>query len=195
MPWEKSFDEEVTLEKAMHVFWEKGFDSASIADLLDRTGINRGSLYNTFGGKQALFVKALLKYDQDKRRTALAELEALDDPQRAVGEFFDNMVAVTIEDPERKGCFLFNTVLECPTHEPEVNEIVANGLREIEAFFRRCIEVAQARDDIPKSVDPSAKAKALLALALAIRVLGRSPYCDEGLQTIANEAKALISSS
>jgi TetR/AcrR family transcriptional regulator, transcriptional repressor for nem operon len=193
MPWEKSFDEEATLEKAMHVFWEKGFDSASITDLLEGTGINRGSLYNAFGGKQALFVRTLLKYDQDKRRKALADLEALDDPQRAIGEFFDSMVTVTVDDPKRKGCFLFNTVLECPSHEPEVNAIVANGLREIEAFFRRCIEVAQVRGDIPSSVNPEAKAKALLALALAIRVLGRSPYCDEGLQTIADEAKSLIS--
>ncbi len=63
MPWEKSFDEEVAIEKAMLVFWEKGFEPASIADLLEGTGLNRGSLYNAFGGKQQLFVKALLKYD------------------------------------------------------------------------------------------------------------------------------------
>jgi TetR/AcrR family transcriptional repressor of nem operon len=57
MPWEKSFNEETALEKAMQVFWEKGFEPASIADLLEGTGLNRGSLYNAFGGKQQLFVK------------------------------------------------------------------------------------------------------------------------------------------
>ena len=192
MPWEKSFDEEAALEKAMQVFWSKGFDSASMADLIEETGINRGSLYNAFGGKQPLFVKALLKYDRDNRKATLARLEALDDPRRAVCEFFDNILANTVADTERKGCFLFNTVLESGTHEAEVNEIVVNGLREIEGFFRRSIEVGQARGDIRKDIDPAAKAKALLALALAIRVLSRGPYTETALRTIADEAKQLI---
>lgn len=192
MPWEKSFDEEVALEKAMHVFWDKGFDSASIADLIEQTGVNRGSLYNAFGGKHALFVKALLKYDRDNRQANLARLEAMDNPKRAISEFFDNMVTNTLADTERKGCFLFNTVLDSSSHEAEVNEIVANGLREIEGFFRRSIEVGQARGDIRQDIDAQAKAKALLALSLAIRVLGRGPYNESALQTIADEAKQLI---
>ena len=192
MPWEKSFDEEVALEKAMHVFWDKGFDSASIADLIEQTGVNRGSLYNAFGGKHALFVKALLKYDRDNRQANLARLEAMDNPKRAISEFFDNMVTNTLADTERKGCFLFNTVLDSSSHEADVNEIVANGLREIEGFFRRSIEVGQARGDIRQDIDAQAKAKALLALSLAIRVLGRGPYNESALQTIADEAKQLI---
>lgn len=192
MPWEKSFDEDVVLEKAMQVFWNKGFDSASIADLIEQTGINRGSLYNAFGGKQPLFVKALLKYERDKRKDRLATLEALDAPVKAIGDFFDLMVANTLADTERKGCFLFNTVLDSGTHDAEVNEIVANGLREIEGFFRRSIEVGQARGDVRKDIDPESKAKVLLALALSIGVLGRGPFADSALQTIADEAKQLI---
>lgn len=192
MPWEKSFDEEVALEKAMHVFWDKGFDSASIADLIEHTGVNRGSLYNAFGGKHALFVKALLKYDRDNRQANMARLEALDNPKQAVGEFFDNIVANTLADTDRKGCFLFNTVLASGSHEADVNDIVANGLREIEGFFRRSIEVGQARGEIPQDIDAKSKAKVLLALSLAIRVLGRGPYNESALHTIANEAKQLI---
>lgn len=192
MPWKKSFDEEVALEKAMRVFWEKGFDSASIADLIEGTGINRGSLYNAFGGKQALFVRALLKYDRDNRQAAFARLEALDDPKQAIGNFFDDMVTKAVADTERMGCFLFNTVSESTTHEAEVNDIVANGLREIEAFFRRCIEVGQARGDIPKSLDPEAKAKALLAMSAGIRVLARGSFTEATLQTMADEGKQLI---
>jgi TetR/AcrR family transcriptional repressor of nem operon len=75
MPWEKSFDEDEAVGKAMNVFWEKGFEPASMADLIAGTGITRGSLYNAFGGKEQLFVKALQKYDKDKRRARLAELE------------------------------------------------------------------------------------------------------------------------
>ncbi|GAA4095846.1 TetR/AcrR family transcriptional regulator [Zhongshania borealis] len=192
MPWEKSFSEDVVLEKAMQVFWSKGFDSASMANLIKETGINRGSLYNAFGGKQALFVKTLLKYDSENRKTTLAKLEALDEPCRAICEFFDGIVANTVADTERKGCFLFNTVLACGSHSAEVNAIVANGLREIEGFFRRCIEVGQVRGDIRKDIDAESKAKAMVALALAIRVLGRGAYTEAALKTIAAEAKQLI---
>ena len=192
MPWVKSFDEETAIESAMQVFWEKGFEPASIADLLAGTGLNRGSLYNAFGGKQQLFVSALLKYDRDYRQAMLAKLEALDNPRKAVATFFDSIVADTVDDQDHKGCFLFNTALEIGTHDEKVNEIVTNGIREIEAFFRRSIEVGQARGDIPKELVPQATAKALLALIVAIRVLGRGVFEAAALHTIADEGKRLI---
>ncbi|NJN48104.1 MAG: TetR/AcrR family transcriptional regulator [Candidatus Competibacteraceae bacterium] len=191
MPWEKSFNEETALEKAMQVFWEKGFEPASIADLLEGTGLNRGSLYNAFGGKRQLFVKALLKYDRD-RQAMLAKLEALDNPKKAIAAFFDTIVARTVADQDHKGCFLFNTALEITTHDETVNDIVSKGVREIEAFFRRSIEVGQARGDIPKELNPEATAKALLALIVAIRVLGRGVFAEVALQKIADEGKRMV---
>ena len=191
MPWEKSFDEDIAVEKAMQVFWKKGFDSASISDLIEGTGVNRGSLYNAFGGKQPLFVKALLKYDVD-RQAMLASLEALDDPKKAVSTFFDSIVAKTVADQHHKGCFMFNTALDISTHDDEVKEIVTNGVKAIEAFFRRSIEVGQARGDIRKSVEAKTTANTLVALTVAIRVLGRGVFAEAALQEIADEAKRLI---
>ena len=181
MPWEKSFDEEAALEKAMKVFWEKGFEPASIADLIEGTGINRGSLYNA----------ALLKYDRDNHRAALAKLEALDDPKQAISTLFDAVVAETVADEDHKGCFLINTASEIATHDEEVAEIVRRGFREIEGFFRRSIEVGQARGDMPKALDPQDTAKALLAFIVAIRVLGRGVFSEAALRTIAEEGKRL----
>jgi len=191
MPWEKSFDEETAIENAMQVFWEKGFEPASITDLLEGTGLNRGSLYNAFGGKQQLFVKALLNYDQD-RKAMLARLEALDDPQKAITTFFDTTVANTVADQDHKGCFLFNTALQINMHDEEVNAIVTNGVREVEAFFRRCIEVGQARGEMPNELVPEATAKALLALIVSIRVLGRGVFAEAALHTVADEGKRMI---
>jgi len=191
MPWEKSFDEETAVENAMQVFWEKGFEPTSIADLLAGTGLNKGSLYNAFGGKQQLFVKALQKYDQE-RQAMLAKLEAMDDPQKAIATFFDSIVARTVADENRKGCFMFNTALQINAHDEEVNTIVTNGVREIEAFFRRSIEVGQARGEIPKELVPEATAKALLALIVGIRLLGRGVFTEASLRTIADEGKRLI---
>ena len=192
MPWEKSFNEDDAIAKAMKVFWEKGFEPASIADLIASTGITRGSLYNAFGGKEQLFVKALLKYDLENRRAMLAELEAMDDPRRAIAALFDGIVAETLADTEKKGCFIVNTASELATHGEEVNRIVHNGIREFEAFLRRSIEVGQARKDIPESLDAAATAKALLAMIVAIRVLGRGVFDKSALTTIADQALRLL---
>lgn len=122
----------------------------------------------------------------------LAKLEAMDNPKKAIATFFDGIVATTVADEDRKGCFMFNTALEISAHDEQVNEIVTNGIREIEAFFRRSIEVGQARGDMPKGLDPQATAKALLALIVAIRMLGRGVFAEAVLQSIADEGKRLI---
>lgn len=192
MPWEKSFDEEDAIGKAMKVFWEKGFEPASIADLIESTGITRGSLYNAFGGKEQLFVKALLKYDSENRRAMLAEMEAMDDPRRAITMLLEGIVAETLADTEKKGCFIVNTASELATHGEEVSQIVHKGIREFEAFLRRSIEVGQARKEFPESLDPEATAKALFAMIVAIRVLGRGVFEEPALTTIANQALHLL---
>ncbi len=192
MPWEKSFDEDEAVGKAMKVFWEKGFEPASMADLIAGTGITRGSLYNAFGGKEQLFVRALLKYDKDNRRATLAELEAMDDPKRAIAALFDGIVAEAVVDTEKKGCFLVNTASELATHGEEVNRIVRNGVREFEAFLRRSVEVAQARKQVAQTLDPEATAKGLVAMIVAIRLLGRGVFDESALKTIAAQAQRLL---
>lgn len=192
MPWEKSFDEETAIENAMQVFWEKGFESSSLSNLLKSTKLNKGSLYNAFGNKEQLFIKTLQKYDRN-RQVMLAQLEALDDPQKAIAVFLDSTVAITVTDPNHKGCFMVNTALEINAHKnDEVNAIVSNGLREVEAFFRRSIEVGQVRGDISKEIIPETTAKALLGLAVAIRTLGRGIFQEAALQTIADEGKKMV---
>lgn len=192
MPWEKSFNEELALEKAMTVFWEVGYEPASIANLLKDMELNRGSFYNTFGSKQELFEKALVKYDQDYRQPILAQLEALNNPRQAIDNFFEIIVNRTIEDQQHKGCFLFNTAAVISTHNEKVNEIVSNAVREIEGFFRRCIEVGQARHEIPTNLQPEATAKVLLSLIISIRILGRGIFEEAALFTIANQGKHMV---
>lgn len=192
MPWEKSFDEELAVEKAMDVFWQKGFEAASISDLLSAVDLSKGSFYNAFGDKRQLFVRSLIKYEAEKRRVYLAGLEALDDPVEAINRFFEHAVADMEADSTHKGCFLVNTSLEIADHEEDVKKLVHTGIGEIEAFFRRCIEVGQARGVISDLLVPETSAKILLSLNVAIRVLGRGAYTENSLVVIASEAKRLI---
>jgi len=195
MPWEKSFREEDAVHDAMMLFWEKGYESTSISDLLTGLGINRGSLYNAFGGKKKLFIKALAKYDKEIRRTSLATLEALDDPVKAIEMLFDNAVSEAVIDKQKKGCFLVNTSSEISAHDQDTIDITRRGMNEFVAFFRRCIEVGQARGEIRMDLEPQATARKLLALISAIRLLGRGVFEEPDLQIIADEAKRTIRSS
>ena len=192
MPWEKSFEVTDAIDKAMHVFWAKGYVGTSIADLLAATGIKRSSLYNAFGGKRELFVKALLKYDRENRRATLNSLEALEDPLKVIRTFFEGLIEETCADTEKKGCLLVNTALEIPNHDQEVQIIVRAGFRDIEAFFQRQIELGQARSEISESLDPTETARGLVAFVTSIRVLGRGTYDEAALRAIAAQAMQLI---
>ena len=68
MPWEKSFDTEEALGKAMAAFWARGYEATSMQDLVDCMGIGRGSIYAAFGDKRRLFMRALALYDDRHRR-------------------------------------------------------------------------------------------------------------------------------
>ena len=76
MPWEKNFDLDKATDKAIQVFWKKGYEGTSMSDLIDAMGINKGSLYNAFGSKDELFNRALLRYDQLNRQEALKQLKS-----------------------------------------------------------------------------------------------------------------------
>jgi len=76
MPAEKQFDVDKVLDKAMQAFWLRGYEATSMQDLVDCTGVNRGSLYATYGDKHTLFLAALRMYDDTLRKKMLAELEA-----------------------------------------------------------------------------------------------------------------------
>ncbi len=193
MPWEKSFDVSDAIDQAKNVFWKKGYEGSSINDLLAATGLKRGSLYNAFGGKEELFIKALLEYDRADRKAYLKHYEDMDNPRQAISVFFDDIVNQSIEDDQLKGCMLVNTALEFPSHSKEVHAIVKAAFLEIEEFFQRLIELGQARSEIPEHVDARETAKALFGLLLGIRVLARGAFDDAGLKAIANRAIYLIS--
>ena len=75
MPWERQFDANEVLDKAMQAFWSRGYEATSMQALVETTGVNRASLYATYGDKHALFLAALRMYDDTLRQRRLAELE------------------------------------------------------------------------------------------------------------------------
>src|SRR5438093_12545846 len=92
MPRPKSFDEDVVLDQAVELFWERGYDGTSLADLEAHLGLGRQSLYNTFGDKQALFLKALERYRRDAAQGPIAHLAAPGAGFADIRKYFTAMV-------------------------------------------------------------------------------------------------------
>lgn len=174
MPWEKQFDRDETLEKAMQAFWAHGYEATSMQELVDCTGVNRGSLYATYGDKRSLFLSALRVYDEEKRRKLLADLEAAYAPRDAIRNLFLAFTANVSERGGNRGCFLTNTALELAPHDKEVGRIVAHAQKEIEVFFVRMIEKGKAAGEIPAMLKSLETARGLLATIVGLVVLIRS---------------------
>lgn len=174
MPWDIQFDRDEVLDRAMQAFWSRGFEATSMQDLVDCTGVNRGSLYATFGDKRALFLAALRSYDERMRRRHLDDLEARFAPREAIRQLFLGFAERASEHGANRGCFLINTALELAPHDSEIRRFVARTQEEIEAFFTRIIRKGKTQGSIPAEVKPTETARGLLASLIGLIVLTRS---------------------
>ena len=192
MPRVQQFNTDYVLTRAMNLFWRQGYQATSMQELVDCMGISRGSLYNTFGGKHALFVTALRHYDKVWRTDWLAELTRSSSPRQAILDVFEAAIAVALVDGSLDGCLLINTALELSPHNDEIAAIVADAMTETEEFFRASIERAKACEEISGEVDPQRTASALLTLFIGLRVLVRSRPEEPLLRSVAWQAKELL---
>ena len=188
MPWEKNFDEDTVLGRAVEVFWAKGYEATSMTDLVAAMGINKGSLYNTFGNKKQLFTRAFLRYDRNERQALLARLEEMDDSFSAIATLFDEFIAQSERDTGRKGCLVVNTALELPNHPADIQALVSAALEDFERFFQRTIRRGQERGQINRDLDAAQAATGLLNQAVGLRVLARGAVPPERLRAVRTQA-------
>ena len=191
MPWEKSFDTDDALGKAVTAFWLRGYEATSMQDLVDCMGIGRGSLYAAFGDKRQLFLQALALYDERHRRRWTERLSASVSPRWAILAAFDEVIAAAL-DGARDGCLLINTGVEMAPHDDEIAAAVGKALEEMEGFFRTMIQRGQAMGEIPPALDAAETAQGLLALLAGLRVLSRSRPEEALMRGIARQAEAWL---
>lgn len=192
MPWEKTFDIDQAVDKATEVFWKKGYEATSMADLIAAMKINKGSLYNAFGSKQALFARALARYDQKTRADTLAQLRQCPDPVEAITGLFDALIDAARDDPRNLGCFVVNTAQDLPNQTEDIAAIVRGSLEDIEDFFAENIADGHASGQIPQSVSVRETAQALLSMLVGLRLLSRGAASITALEAIRDNALRLI---
>jgi TetR/AcrR family transcriptional repressor of nem operon len=144
----KQFDKHRALDEAMELFWERGYNATSISDLVDRLGVNRQSLYDTFGGKDQLFLAALERYRTLQGAPVRQLLEREGPAVEVLREFFLKFVDTLVEGTS-KGCFMANTITELAGRDEGVSKVCAANARQLETALAGLLLRAQQAGEIP----------------------------------------------
>ena len=184
----KEFEPERALERAMELFWRRGYEATSLRELLEAMGIGQGSFYGTFGDKHTLFLATLDRYREAAEAGAVTTLED-GSPKEAIRAMFRGMVDVLAGQEEpRRGCFLANSAVELAPHDAEVGERISRYVRCLEDAFERTVRRGQATGEIDTRRDPRTLARSLVNNSLGLRVLARTGTDRRTLEDAADAA-------
>ncbi len=135
----KEFDSDEALHKAMEVFWSRGYEAASIQDLVKHMGINRQSLYDTFGDKHALYLQALDRYREVEGRKVFDLLERPGSVKKTLRLLFEGVIEKALCDRQRRGCFMGNAVSELAGRCKETAARTGSNMTTTEAALYRTL--------------------------------------------------------
>ena len=187
MPRPKAFDEDVALQKALATFWRRGFHATSMQDLVTGMGINRFSLYDTFGDKHQLFVRALKHYQQHSCQTlaALTENPALPALTR-IRQVLDFLVAQVLDDGPQNGCFLVNATTERVPHDADTAAVAYQNQQFLEELFAGILAQGQARGEVAHTATPTAQAHLLISVLNGMRIMAKVNADPQVLHNVVN---------
>lgn len=193
MPRKKQFVVDNVKQKAMLIFWNQGYRGTSLQDLVETMGINRASLYDTFGDKYTLFIETLHNYNNTYAKPFFVRLRKTNPPRQAIIALFDEICDGISKGEEQNGCYIVNTALEMSPHDAKVSKIVSRIFTYVEKnFFRRMIIQGQARGEISQAVIPDTTSRTLLSLLIGLRVLSRNHPDKALLNSFKMQVAALL---
>ncbi len=174
MPRTREFEPDEAVERAMGLFWLKGYSDTSVDELVGETGASRYGLYSTFGGKHDLFLRVLERYGREVFGPAIARLEAPEASLPDIRAFFQTIRAYVSQPEGRRGCLMCNTAVELGPFDPPVAARVRKHFRRVRAGFEHALRNARKRGEFDRAVDVAACADYLLGVAQGAFVLARS---------------------
>ena len=175
----RSFDEEEVLAAVMDVFWRKGYEATTMADILAATGLHKGSIYQTFGDKHTLFVRALRSY-VDNMRSAMTDLLAGADSavEGLRAGMYHHIALGARKGGGNFGCMALNSLVEFAQHDPEVLQVLGNAYAMRMKLITATVARAQAQGDL-RSDWPAERIANLIAAGEAGIVVELKGMLDE----------------
>ncbi len=157
----KEFDRDEALHKAMEVFWSRGYEAASIQDLVEHMGINRQSLYDTFGDKHALFLQALDRYHEVESRKLFDLLDRPGSVKKALRQLFSFVIEGSLCEEGRRGCLMNNAMSELAGRCEATAEKTCRNMEAVENAFYRALLRGKKDGELKGVREPRAVARFL----------------------------------
>ena len=183
----RCFDIDTVLDRALRVFWRKGYEGASLPELTRAMEINRPSLYATFGNKEALFRKVLDRY---AKGPASYLGNALEEPtaRATVDHLLHGVVGLLTDRRNPPGCLMVQGALACGKKGAVIRRHLAARRAAYEAALRKRFARAVAEGDLPSASDPAGLAKYMMVVIHGMAVHAASGASRKELRQVANTA-------
>jgi len=192
MPRHKEFDRDEALHKAMEVFWSRGYEAASIQDLVKHMGINRQSLYDTFGDKHALYLQALDRYREVEGRKLFELLESRGSVKKALRQLFANVVSGSLCDRKRRGCFMGNAMSELAGRCKATAARTCSNMEAMESAFYRALLRGKKDGELKGIRDPRAVARFLYSSLQGLLLMAKARQDREVLEDVAKVTLSVL---
>ena len=189
----KEFDPERALAKAMNLFWRLGYENASLEALMKEMGIARQSLYDTFGDKRALFLKAMAHYRDQTNSQMQKMLNESPSVRDGFTRLLSGLAAETREQHER-GCLLLSANLQRDHKDVVVRHFLRDNQARVEAIFLHTLARAQKQGELSANDDPSALARFFVVTIQGMRAMARLKSDRKALEQVARVALAVFNS-
>lgn len=174
MARKREFDPDEVVEKAMLLFWEKGYSETSVRDLVEATGVAHAGLYAAFEDKEGLYAATLAKYQTLVSEMLYAKLSAPDAGLDAIREFFGFVQTASKSAPFKNGCMMANTSVEFGDGNEQLRKLVLENLKKLTGAFRNALENAQSAGELPIDRDVEHLAAGLAASFQGLSILARA---------------------
>ncbi|MFF3560517.1 TetR/AcrR family transcriptional regulator [Streptomyces sp. NPDC002574] len=168
----REFDTDQAIDRAMDLFWRRGYAETSLQDLLKELSIGSGSLYSAFGSKEQLYARALERYCAQQAGGLTEILENATEIRPAVHQVLSEMVEADLADPSR-GCLVVNAATE-RGDDPDTVDRVATAMRTVESALAGALERAKSRGELSEDKNPVELARFLTTFVQGLRVVGQA---------------------
>ena len=179
------FDENKVLTHAMEQFWREGYEASSVQKLLDCTGINRGTLYNSFGDKDTFFKSCVDQYNKVVEKQIAPSLKNSKlGPWEAIEAYFDETVLNVTNKHRSMGCLLVNSVCESINYDKEMRKVVRGSLATIRKALVARLKEAHKNRKVKKGVSVEFAADVLMNSLHGMRVNSRDGKTPKQLKEL-----------
>jgi TetR/AcrR family transcriptional repressor of nem operon len=190
----KEFDKERALASAMDVFWRSGYENTSMEDLMGEMGIAKQSLYDTFGDKRALYLKAMAFYRKQTNSSLRELLASAPTVEEGFTRILLGLVAESREQHAR-GCLLLSANMERAVDDEEIARFLQDNQAEVESIFTEALRRGQTGGELHNGADAGALAKFFVATIQGMRAMARLKSDRRALRQVAKIALAVFDRS